>query len=91
MALYRIAFAEQHGYRIQTRIRANVSADHVALAVLKIWGESCYWAWLPGSTTEGRVYERLGVSPDVDDIPRTSVATATVQRAPARRRGMSTA
>jgi hypothetical protein len=84
MALYVVTFTEQGGYRCQCRIRAAAGADHIALAVKKIWGATCYWSWVPGSDTDGRVYERQGEEPAVDDIPRTSVAT--VQLTPAQRR-----
>jgi hypothetical protein len=84
MPLYRVVFADQGGARIQTHLRAPVAADHITLAVQKLWGPQCYWAWVPGSDTEGRVYERRGAAPGPDDRPRTSVAT--VQLTPARRR-----
>ncbi len=54
------------------------------LAVQHIWGAPCYWSWLPGSDSDGRVYERLGEAPDAEDIPRTG--TCTVQIKPAQRR-----
>jgi hypothetical protein len=84
MPLYRVTFIEQGGYHVQTRIRVPAAADHIAHAVQKIWGTRCYWVWVPGSDTEGRVYEQRGGAPDPDDVARTSVAT--VQLAPARRR-----
>jgi hypothetical protein len=84
MPLYLVIFTEQGGSRVQTRIWAPVAADHITLAVQHIWGETCYWAWVPGSDTEGHVYERLGAAPRPDDLPRTRVAT--VQLMPVRRR-----
>ena len=84
MPLYLVTFAEHGGYRVQTRIRVPVAADHIAHAVQKIWGTRCYWVWMQGSDTEGCVYEQRGVAPAPDDFARTSVAT--VQLAPARRR-----
>ena len=84
MPLYRVTFTEHGGYRCQCRIRAAAGADHITLAVQKIWGETCYWAWVPGSDTEGRVYERYGAAPGPDDFPRTG--RCTVQILPAHRR-----
>jgi hypothetical protein len=84
MPLYVVSFAEHGGYRCQCRIRAAAVADHIALAVQKIWGEACYWSWGPGSDTEGRVYERRGAAPGSHDFPRTT--WATVQITPAHRR-----
>jgi len=84
MPLYVVSFTEHGGYHCQCRIRAATGADHIAVAVQKIWGAACYWVWGPGSDTEGRVYERLGAEPTAEDIPRTSAAT--VQIAPAQRR-----
>ena len=84
MPLYVVSFTEHGGSRCQCRIRAATVADHIALAVQKIWGEACYWNWVPGSDTEGRVYERRGYEPGPHDFPRTS--QASVQVAPAQRR-----
>jgi hypothetical protein len=84
MALYLISFAEHGGYRYQCRIRAATGADHITLAVQKIWGAQCYWTWEAGSDTDGRVYQRVGPEPDLDDIPRTG--WTTVRLTPARRR-----
>jgi hypothetical protein len=50
MPLYRVMFADQSGTRVQTHIRAPVAADHITLAVQKIWGPQCYWAWCPART-----------------------------------------
>ncbi len=87
MALYIVAFTEQGGSRYQCRLRAAAGADHITLAVQTIWGAHCYGSWVPGSDTDGRVYERLGEAPTAEDIPRTSVAT--VQLMPAQRRPRS--
>ena len=84
MALYVVTFTEQGGYQYRCRIRAAAGADHITLAVQKIWGAACYWAWVSASDTEGRVYERLGDEPAAGDIPRTG--RTSVQIAPARRR-----
>ena len=84
MPLYLVIFTEHGGYRCQCRIRAAAGADHIPLAVQKIWGETCYWTWVPGSDTEGRVYERYGADPGPHDIPRPG--RVTVHLAPARRR-----
>jgi hypothetical protein len=84
MPLYRVAFQEHGGYRCQCRIRAAAGADHIDLAVKKIWGDVAYWTWVPGSDTEGRVYERRGAEPGPHDFPRTN--RATVEVAPATRR-----
>ena len=84
MSLYIVAFTEHGGSRRQCRIRAAAGTDQITLAVQHIWGASCYWFWLPGSDSDGRVYERLGEAPDAEDIPRTS--TCTVQITPAQRR-----
>jgi hypothetical protein len=84
MALYVVAFTEQDGSRYQCRIRAAPGADHIALAVRRIWGTACYWVWLPGSETDGRVYECLGDAAAPTDVPRTG--PTTVQMTPAHRR-----
>jgi hypothetical protein len=84
MALYVVSFAEHGGYRYQCRIRAAAGADHVLLAVTKIWGTAAYWAWLPDSPTDGRVYECLGEEEAPTDIPRTGPTQVTI--APAHRR-----
>jgi hypothetical protein len=84
MPLYLIAFTEHSGYRCQCRIRAAAGADHITLAVQKIWGAQCYWTWVPGSDTEGRVYERFGADPGPHDFPRTG--RCTVELMPAHRR-----
>jgi hypothetical protein len=84
MPLYLVTFTEHGGYRCQCRIRAFAHTDHITLAVQKIWGATCYWTWVPGSDTEGRVYERYGAEPGPDDVPRTG--RCTVQILPAHRR-----
>jgi hypothetical protein len=84
MSLYLVSFAEHGGYSCQCRIRAAAGADHITLAVQKIWGAQCYWSWVSGSDTDGRVYQRVGTDPDPNDIPRTG--WTTVQLKPARRR-----
>jgi len=84
MPLYRASFAEQGGYRVECQIRAAIAADHLTLAVQKIWGAACYWSWVPGSDTEGHVYERLGDPDEPEALPRTG--PTTVEIAPARRR-----
>ncbi len=84
MPLYVVSFAEHGGYRCQCRIRAAVVADHIDLAVKKLWGDAAYWAWVPGSDTEGRVYERFGTELGSHDFPRTG--RTTVQVTPAQRR-----
>src|SRR5438132_7745896 len=71
MPLYRVVFEEQGGYRVACRMRAAMDANHLALAVQKIWGASCYWVWVPGSDTEGRVYERRGDPEAPEDRART--------------------
>ena len=83
MSLYVVSFAEHGGYRCQCRIRAAAVADHITLAVKKIWGDQAVWVPHPGIGQEGRVY--LAVGNDEDDLlPRTGVTT--VQVAPATRR-----
>ena len=84
MPLSIVAFTEHGGSRRQCRIRAAAGADQITLAVQHIWGAPCYWSWLPGSDSDGRVYERLGEAPDAEDIPRTG--TCPVQITPAQRR-----
>jgi len=84
MPLYVVSFTEAGGYRCQCRLRAPTVADHITLAVQKIWGAACYWTWLPGSETEGRVYERLGAREEPTDRPRT--APCVVHITPAHRR-----
>ena len=84
MLLYRVSFAEHGGTRVECLLRSAAGADHITLAVQKIWGPQCYWAWVPGSDIEGCVYERRDTTPGPDDLPRTRVAT--VQLAPAHRR-----
>ena len=84
MPLYRVVFADQGGARVQTHLRAPVAADHLTLAVQQLWGPQCYWAWVPGSDTEGRVYECYGAEPGPDDCPRTG--RCTVQINPAHQR-----
>ena len=60
MALHRITFHEQGGYTVTCRVRALVDRPTLLdLAVQKIWGPGHYWAWVPGSATEGRVYQQL--------------------------------
>ena len=84
MPLYVVSFTEHGGARCQCRIRAATGADHIPLAVQKLWGDRCYWTWVPGSDTEGRVYERYGPEPGPHDFPRTG--RYTVQILPAHRR-----
>ncbi len=84
MPLYRVVFEEQGGSRVVCRIRAALDANHMTLAVQKIWGAACYWSWVPGSDTEGRVYERLGDPDAPEDRARTG--PTTVEIAPAQRR-----
>jgi hypothetical protein len=84
MPLYRVTFTEDGGYRCACRIRAARGADQIALAVKKIWGAACYWAWLPDSDSEGRMYERVGEEAGPQDVPRTGCVT--VQVTPGRRR-----
>ena len=84
MSLYVVAFTEHGGYKYRCRIRAAAGADHITVAVQKIWGAACYWPWVPASDTDGRVYERLGDKPTAGDIPRTG--RTSVQITPARRR-----
>jgi len=84
MSLYLVTFTEHGGYRCQCRIRVAAGADHMTLAVQKIWGETCYWTWGPGSDSEGRVYERFGSEPGPHDFPRTG--RCTVQILPVHRR-----
>jgi hypothetical protein len=84
MALYVVAFTEHGGSRCPCRIRAAAGVDHITLAVQKIWGARCYWSWMPGSDTDGRVYERVGDAPDAEDIPRTGRMTVSI--VPAQRR-----
>ena len=84
MPLYRITFTEPGGSCCQCHIRAGAVADYITLAVQKIWGAQCHWAWVPGSDTEGRVYERVGAEPGPDDVARTG--RCAVQLTPAHRR-----
>jgi hypothetical protein len=84
MPLYVVSFAEAGGYRCQCRIRAAAVADHITLAVQKIWGATCYWTWEAGSETDGRVYEQVGDAQAPTDIPRT--APCAVAITPAHRR-----
>jgi hypothetical protein len=84
MPLYVVTFTEYSGSRRQCRLMAAAQADPIALAVQKIWGAHCYWTWVPGSDTEGRVYECVGAEPSPDDFPRTG--RTTVQLIPAQRR-----
>jgi hypothetical protein len=84
MSLYIVAFSEHRGYQYRCRIRAATGADHITLAVQKIWGAACYWSWASESETDGRVYERLSDEPTAGDIPRTGCTS--VQITPARRR-----
>ena len=81
MPLYIVAFTEQGGYRRQCRIRAAAGADQITLAVQHIWGAPCYGSWLPGSVSDGRVYERLGETPDTEDIPHTGTYTVQITSA----------
>jgi hypothetical protein len=83
MPLYVVVFTEQGGDRCQCRIWAATVADHIAVAVKKIWGAHASWTWMPGSDTEGRVYERVGDREAPDDLPRTGLTT--VQITPAQR------
>ncbi len=87
MALYVVTFTEHGGYRCQCRIRAATGADHITLAVQKIWGASCSWSWAEGSDTDGRVYARLGDEPAAADIPRTGCMTVSLVPAQRRVRG----
>jgi len=84
MPVYRVVFEEQGGYRVECQIQAAVDANHLTLAVQKIWGTSCYWAWVPGSDTEGRVYERR--SDPAAPEARARTGPTTVEIAPAQRR-----
>ena len=84
MLLYRVVFEEQGGYHVECQIQAAVDAHHITLAVQKIWGASCYWSWVPGSDTEGRVYERSSDPEAPEDRARTG--PTTVEIAPAQRR-----
>jgi len=84
MSLYHVSFVDQGGFRVQTHIQAPIAADHITLAVQKIWGPQCYWAWVPGSDTEGRIYERSGADPGPHDVSRTG--RVMVQLTPAHRR-----
>jgi len=84
MPLYRVVFEEQGGYHVECQIQAAVDAHHITLAVQKIWGASCYWSWVPGSDTEGRVYERSSDPEAPEDRARTG--PTTVEIAPAQRR-----
>jgi hypothetical protein len=84
MPLYLVTFTEHGGYRCQCRIRAAVGADHLTLAVRKIWGDSAVWVWAPGAQTAGRVYVQVGE--DEDDLhPKTGLTTVEVQPAARRR------
>jgi hypothetical protein len=84
MPLYRVTFAEPGGARVECYLPAAVGVDHITLAVHHLWGPQCYWVWVPGSDTEGRVYERVGAAPGPQDVPRTG--PVTVEVTPARRR-----
>jgi hypothetical protein len=70
MPLYRVTFAEPGGARVECYLPAAVGVDHITLAVHHLWGPQCYWAWAPGSDTEGRVYERVGAATGPQDVPR---------------------
>jgi len=83
MPLYVGAFTEHGGYAYRCRIRAAADADHLTLAVQKVWGAACSWSWVPASDTDGRVYERRGTAEAADDVPRTG--RTSVQVLPARR------
>ena len=87
MALYVVAFTEHGGSRWQCRIRAPAGADPTTQAVQRIWGARCYWSWMPGSDTEGRVYERVGDAPEAAAIPRTGRMTVSIMPAQRRARG----
>ena len=70
MALHRITFHEQGGYTVTCRVRALVDRPTLLdLAVQKIWGPGHYWAWVPGSATEGRVYQQLYDDRGPEDVP----------------------
>jgi hypothetical protein len=84
MPLYTVSFTEYGGYRYQCRIRADKGADHVALAVQKVWGADAFCTWTTGSTTEGRVYERC-YARTPEDTPRTGLTTVEVRPASRRR------
>jgi hypothetical protein len=85
MPLYVVSLAEDGGYSCQCRMRAAATADHIDLAVRKIWGAHAFWAPQSGAELVGRVYERIGDPAELDcDHPRT--ALTTVQIAPAHRR-----
>ena len=80
MPLYRVRFVEEQGYRCTCQIRAASCADHVALAVQKIWGAAAVWECAPGSQTLGRVVDR-DYARDPEDVYRTALTTVDVQRA----------
>jgi hypothetical protein len=84
MPLYVVAFVEAGGYRCRCRIRAAAMADHLELAVKKIWGAAAFWVPQAGSPSVGRVYERVGDPEEPGgDHPRT--ALTTVEITPVRR------
>jgi hypothetical protein len=86
MTLHRITFHEQGGYTVTCRVRALVDRPTLLdLAVQKIWGPGHYWAWVPGSATEGRVYQQLYDDRGPEDVPRTECATVAITQV--RRRG----
>jgi hypothetical protein len=83
MPLFRVTFREVGGYRIAVRVRAATRADHVRLAVEKIWGEDACWLADPLSH-KGRVC-RVGyaspvsVEAAVPLVPCTGLMTVTVE------------
>ncbi len=81
MPIYRVVFQAQGGSHVACLIRAALEADHMALAVQKIWGAGCYWSWVPGSATAGCVYERLGDAEARETLPRTGPTTVEIARA----------
>ena len=84
MPLYLVSFTEDGGSRRQCQIQAATVADHIDVAVKKLWGKTAYWTWVPGSDTEGCVYDCYGKVPSPHDFPRTR--RTTVQVLPAQRR-----
>jgi hypothetical protein len=63
MPLYRVIFQEQGGYHCTCRIRAAAGAEHVTLAVQKIWGQAAFWEWAPWTWPHDRGHMWEEISP----------------------------
>ena len=87
MPLYRIVFQEHGGYHVACRIRAAAVADHLTLAVKKIWGDQAVWVPQPGPGEDGRVFVSVGNEED-DLMPRTAVTTVQITPGASTRTGI---